>query len=118
MAFTATGAASPAELLLHKLLRAAGITGWVANAQLLDRDGIIGVVDILFATARLIIEVDGMVAHTDRRQFTADRRRQNRLVAAGYTVLRFTWHDLTTTPHSVLAHITGVLATKVTESAV
>lgn len=115
---TATGAASPAELRLHRLLDAAGIAGWVANARVSDRDGIIGVVDLLFAAARLVVEVDGRSAHSDRGRFIADRRRQNRLVAAGYTVLRFTWDDLTNRPDTVISHITHLLATKVTESAV
>ena len=35
------------------------------------------------------IEVDGMAHHVDVDRFRRDRRRQNALVALGWTVLRF-----------------------------
>jgi very-short-patch-repair endonuclease len=42
--------------------------------------------------------------------FQRDRRRQNRLIAAGWTVLRFTWWDLTERPDDVLAQIRAAVA--------
>jgi len=42
----------------------------------------------------VVVEIDGWVAHSGKQSFVDDRRRQNRLVRAGYTVLRFTWWDL------------------------
>lgn len=105
----ADGAASQAEWRLHQLLRRAGITGWTANAQVGDGRGLIGVVDLLFAEVRLLVEVDGWGAHRFRSAFEDDRRRQNRLVAAGYTVLRFTWADLTDRPADVVAQIRRAL---------
>ena len=42
--------------------------------------------------------------------FQADRTRQNRLVAAGYTVLRFTWADLTLRPDDVGTQVAATLA--------
>jgi very-short-patch-repair endonuclease len=38
----------------------------------------------------LVIEVDGWAYHRTPDRFQRDRERQNRLVAAGWTVLRFT----------------------------
>ena len=105
-----TGAVSIAEQRLHRLLRAGGLDGWQANVPIQDGTGLIGVADILFAEARLVVEVDGFVAHRGRDGFVADRRRQNRLVNAGYTVLRFTWDDLRDRSDSVLAEIRQVLA--------
>lgn len=101
------GALSVAEQRLIKLLHRAGIRGWTANTQVHDAGGVIGVVDLLFEKARLVIEVDGRAAHADN--FQTDRTRQNRLVAAGYTVLRFTWQDVTQTPKQTLETIAGFL---------
>jgi hypothetical protein len=46
--------------------------------------------DLAYPDAKLAIEVDGFDFHRARAAFDADRRRQNDLVAAGWTVLRFT----------------------------
>ena len=45
--------------------------------------------DLAFVAERVALEYDGRVAHGDAR-FAQDRARQNALVAAGWTVLRFT----------------------------
>jgi very-short-patch-repair endonuclease len=107
---TRTGAVSVGELKLHRLLRSAGIEGWEAGVAVSDAAGTIGVVDVLFRGRCLVIEVDGWRAHSSRAAFVADRRRQNRLEVAGYTVLRFTVDDLTQRPGEVLAQIRSALA--------
>lgn len=104
------GAVSAAEFVLHQLLREAGIEGWAAGVTLTDHDGVIGVVDVHFDGTRLVIEVDGFRAHSTKLSFMNDRRRQNRLIMAGYTVLRYTWDDLQNRATAVLAEIrTAVL---------
>ena len=110
LALTVTGAVSGAEVLLHRLLRRAGVAGWRPNAEVYDGHGLIGVVDLLFEKERVVVEVDGERAHSGRRAFVGDRRRQNRLVNAGYRVLRFTWWDLTERPAAVVAEIRAALA--------
>lgn len=70
----------------------------------------IAVVDVLFPAQRLVLEVDGYAAHSAREAFERDRRRQNRLVAEGYIVLRFTWRDLTERPGDVVRQVAAVLA--------
>ncbi len=107
---TRTGAVSAAEHRTHGLLRSACITGWRAGAEVSDRAGVIGVVDILFEAAKLVVEIDGRAAHSGRTAFVRDRRRQNRLVHAGYRVLRFTWWDLVERPEQVIAEIRQALA--------
>ena len=46
--------------------------------------------DLAYPNVKLDIEVDGFEFHRGRDVFDADRRRQNDLVGAGWTVLRFT----------------------------
>ncbi|MEH0935687.1 DUF559 domain-containing protein [Micromonospora psammae] len=59
-----------------------------------DRDGyLLGVGDLGWRASRVIAEADGRAPHSTPDAIFADRRRQNRLANAGYTVLRFTWHD-------------------------
>lgn len=108
IATLADGTRSEAERLLVRLLREAGIGGWSANHRVraLGRSYDI---DVAFAKVRLAVEVDGRAFHSDSRSFQRDRRRQNDLVSAGWTVLRFTWADLTEHPESVIARILDAL---------
>ena len=57
-------------------------------------------VDFAYPELRLAIEVDGYSAHSSVDAFRRDRTRQNALVAAGWTVLRFTWTEVNgNSPH-------------------
>ncbi len=104
-----SGAVSPAEERLHTILRRGRITGWIAGASLLDHLGVPAQADVYFPAIRLVIEVDGRVAHGPDR-FQSDRTRQNMLVAAGCTVLHYTWQDLVEHPDAVLAQIRALIA--------
>ena len=105
---TRTGAMGPAERRLHAILVSAGITGWLADQKVFDGAGFIGRADVLFSAARLVVEIDGMAYHGAAR-FQSDRTRQNRLVNAGFAVLRFTWQDVTERPGEVAAQIRAAL---------
>lgn len=99
------GARSEAERLVVDILTAASISGWTANHQVLGY-----LVDVAFPELRIAIEIDGFAFHSDAHAFRRDRKRQNDLVAEGWTVLRFTWHDVTEQPDDVLARILAALA--------
>lgn len=58
-------------------------------------------VDAAYPDLRLAIEVDGFEHHSSPTAFQRDRTRQNRLVALGWTVLRFTWADVVKDPAHV-----------------
>lgn len=105
----ARGAMNPAEDLLHGILGRAGIVGWAAGVSLGELIGVWAVADVYFPDVRLVIEVDGRRAHGHER-FQADRTRQNLLVTAGCTVLRYTWSDLTLRPDQVAAQIAATIA--------
>ncbi|HEX6402915.1 MAG TPA: type IV toxin-antitoxin system AbiEi family antitoxin domain-containing protein [Pseudonocardiaceae bacterium] len=104
----ADGACSQAERVLHRLLRHARIEGWVANHKAIVA-GAEYWLDIAVVARRLAIEVDGWAWHSTVDRFARDRRRQNALVLAGWTVLRFTWRDLTCRPEAVIAQIRAAL---------
>lgn len=100
---------SAAERILHRLLRAAGITGWKANRPLVV-DGVRYYPDALFTgRVRLLIEVDGREYHSDKEVFETDRWRQNLLILDGWCVLRFTWRMLQERPDEVLTVIRRAL---------
>jgi very-short-patch-repair endonuclease len=50
--------------------------------------------DFALVEHRVDIEVDGWAHHGSRRAFEADRERDAELAAAGWLVLRFTWHQV------------------------
>jgi very-short-patch-repair endonuclease len=58
-------------------------------------------IDAAYPELQLAIEVDGYDSHSSPEAFQRDRTRQNYLVALGWTVLRFTWHDVVHDPGSV-----------------
>ena len=107
VADTADGAIGALERRLHELLDEARITGWSANEPIVVDGVIVARADVLFRAERVIVEVDGRAYHTD---FEADRARLNTLALAGYTVLRFTWTQLTTRPQEVVRQIREALA--------
>ncbi|WP_233583908.1 endonuclease domain-containing protein [Micromonospora sp. CV4] len=66
----------------------------VLQLEVRDGDGyLLGIGDLGWRAPRLIAEADGRDAHGTPAAAFADRHRQNRLVNAGWTVLRFTWAD-------------------------
>lgn len=58
-------------------------------------------VDFAWPEVRVCVEVDGFAHHSSWEEFGYDRRRQNELVLAGWTVLRFTWDDVRHRPGAV-----------------
>ncbi|WP_433536439.1 type IV toxin-antitoxin system AbiEi family antitoxin domain-containing protein [Micromonospora sp. CA-249363] len=66
----------------------------VLQLEVRDHDGyLLGIGDLGWRGYRIIAEADGRSPHGLPEAVFADRRRQNRLVNAGWTVLRFTWQD-------------------------
>ena len=95
---------SAAERLAHHMLREAHILGWTANHRV-TVSGACYFIDIAFPALRLAVEIDGRLHEDDPSIFESDRYRQNELVKAGWTVLRFTWAMLVRRPDYVIATI-------------
>ena len=108
----AGGAVSEAERVAHGRLRLAAIVGWIANLPV-DVPGFGRVVlDIGFPAQKVFVEVDGWAYHRDLRAFVGDAARQNALTAAGWTVIRTNWHELTNDPEVFVAALRRVLAAR------
>jgi very-short-patch-repair endonuclease len=90
--------------LLVRLLRDAGAEGWQRAVPAAGH-----LVDVAFPGSRVALEVTGWAWHRDAAHAVADRRRRRALVRAGWTVLRYTWHDLACRPHGVLAEIAAAV---------
>ena len=69
----------------------------------------VGRVDLYYENCRLAIEYDG-AGH--RETLTGDNRRQNRLLAAGVRLLRFTAPDLLGNPDALVAQVKAAVGTK------
>lgn len=66
-------------------------------------------IDAAYPKLKIAIEVDGYEDHSSPEAFQRDRARQNRLVTLGWTVLRFTWHDVVNDPRAVVRSIRDAL---------
>jgi hypothetical protein len=66
-------------------------------------------VDALWRRERVIVELDGRPAHSTPAQIERDRRRELRLRAAGFVVVRYTWRQITHTPELVVSDLRSIL---------
>lgn len=105
------GAAAESERRLIRLLRGAGIEGWVVNRRRRIAGATV-IPDFTFERERVVVEVDGWAFHSDPERFERDRIRQNTFVSAGWIVLRFTWVQLHDRPQEVVATIAAALASR------
>jgi very-short-patch-repair endonuclease len=67
-------------------------------------------VDAVWPEQRVVVECDGEDAHSRWAQIQSDHDRDLTLRAAGFTVLRYTWPQLTQRPDQVAADITRALS--------
>ena len=77
----------------------AWVAGWLVDAVWFDQ--------------KVVVELDSHLAHGTPSRLEADHRRDLDLRAAGFTVLRYTWQQVTETPELVLADLRkhGIRAT-------
>ncbi|MHA6619756.1 type IV toxin-antitoxin system AbiEi family antitoxin domain-containing protein [Pseudonocardia sp. DLS-67] len=95
---------SAAERLLVRLLREAGIDGWVLGHRLGPY-----LIDLAFPAQRVAIEVDSWAWHVDPDRFRNDRRKGNYITRRGWDLLRFTWHGLHEQPAESVSEIRQTL---------
>jgi hypothetical protein len=96
------------ETRLRLLLVLARLPRPLAQISLYDEGGhFVGRPDFYYPLHRLALEYDG-AGH--RENLTGDNRRQNRLVDAGYRLLRFTAADVLSAPDSVVTLVSRALS--------
>jgi very-short-patch-repair endonuclease len=101
-------AESVMETRLRLVLVLAGLPHPKGQVSLRDDFGLfLARPDLYYADARLAIEYDGV---THRESLAADNRRQNRLIDAGYRLLRFTAGDVLDAPAAVVSMVRRALA--------
>ena len=99
---------SPMETRLRLLLVLSGLPRPEVQLPIDDQDGrLLARPDFVYPERRLAVEYDGRVHRTS---LAADNRRQNRLIEAGYRVLRFTAADILHSPAAVVAQVERALA--------
>lgn len=76
---------------------------WDSNGRL------VGYIDLAYPSSKVAIELDSVRWHLNRDAFVHDRRRNNRLVLEGWTVIQFTWNDFDD-PRHVCETVERVLA--------
>jgi hypothetical protein len=90
------------------LCQAAGLPKPGVNVWITLDGGIAYKADFVWRAERLIVETDGWGSHGTRRAFENDRRRDRRLLLAGWTVVRFTWRDVEQRPAEVTETLAGL----------
>ena len=86
------------ERLGVQLLTEAGIVGFTVNLSITADERRTAELDIAFEEQRVAIELDGFRYHSSREAHAADLRRQNDIIADGWTLLRYAPDVLTESP--------------------
>jgi hypothetical protein len=102
-------AESPMESVVRWIVHAAGLPPPELQYVVRTVDGsFLGRADFAWPAFRVLVEFDGDV-HRERDVFVNDVRRQNRLVAEGWTVLRYTSADVFGRPEAMVDELRRAL---------
>jgi hypothetical protein len=100
-------AGSPQETRLRLVLHRSSLPRPVAQHTVRDESGFVARVDFAWPEAKVALEYEGRW-HGERQHVAKDRRRLNRLTAAGWTVIFVTAEDLAD-PVALIARIAAAL---------
>jgi very-short-patch-repair endonuclease len=99
------GARSAPEAVLARALRGTPLPPYRLNARVCEDGVLLARGDLVIEELRLLVEVDGERWHATADRWRADVERHTRLVAAGWTVLRYTASRVLRDPEGVVAEI-------------
>lgn len=109
---------STLESHLRLLLVRAGIGPETLQLELFTPNGInYARLDMAWPSRMLAVEADGRDRHETPAALLRDRRRQNEVMLAGWTMLRFTWSDVIHHPAWVVSQVRQALAVRQPKSA-
>jgi very-short-patch-repair endonuclease len=100
---------SPLETRLRLLLNDAGLPPEELQWPVVVGGRRVARLDLAWPSRMVCAEADGAAFHGDPHALYQDRHRQNLLVAAGWTVLRFTWADVVHNPAEVVRAVAYAL---------
>ena len=90
------------EELLLAITRGLGLPDPDTNQFIVLPDGRPAIrVDFVWRDRQVVVEADSGRWHSTRQRFEIDRRRDQRLTAAGWTVIRTTWRQMKFRPHEL-----------------
>ena len=95
---------SQVETVFSALLRRTDLPPPVKQWKVVDDEGLVGFVDFAWPQLKVVVEIDSSF-HDGPLDQQADARRDRRLRALGYVVLRFRWDELVTRPDAVLRRL-------------
>ncbi|MCV7192008.1 type IV toxin-antitoxin system AbiEi family antitoxin domain-containing protein [Mycolicibacterium brumae] len=98
-------AESPMESEARLAMIDGGLTGFVEQHKMIDRDGREWRVDFAWPEFKLAIEYDGFDYHKSPTDLARDREKDNALREAGWTVLHITADDVRRHPEVMLRRI-------------
>jgi very-short-patch-repair endonuclease len=96
---------SQGERAMLRLVRAAGMTGYEANARIHGYE-----VDLLWRDAGVAVEIDGWDGHSSRVAFERDRLKAATLNSHGITVIPITGRQLRDDPDGVIVRLKRAIA--------
>lgn len=110
LSFTDPRSESVGESRLRFMLASFGIDV-VSQVIVRDGDAVVARADLGVRGTKVLIEFDGAVKYREggADALIKEKRREDRLRALGYIVLRFTWSDLES-PRMVLAAVRAAIA--------
>lgn len=105
-----TGAQSPLESLSRIRLVAGGLPEPALQVAFHDAAGLVGVADMVWEEWKVIGECDGLLKYSSREDLVREKKREDRLRALGYVVVRWTWDEIMRDPRAVVARIRRAFA--------
>lgn len=102
-------AESPMESRTRMVMVLGGLPKPALQVRVRHPSGLTDRLDMAYEQLKLGIEYDGD-QHRERRAFAADLRRHNRLLSAGWTVLRVTASDVLLRPDRLVAEVGSAIA--------
>jgi hypothetical protein len=104
------GAQTPLESLSRIRLIQCGVPEPELQSPVHDRDGLIGYVDMLWESLGVVGEADGLIKYATREDLVNEKRREDRIRAAGYSVVRWTWREIMADPADVAQRVVQAAA--------
>ncbi len=87
-----------------------GLPRPVFHFRITDDNGVfVAEPDFAYPERKILIEIDSVSIHGTADALQSDLERQNKLVNLGWTVLRFSWHDLRFRPEYVIRTVRACL---------